>query len=252
MPWCPVCRCEYRDGFKVCADCGAPLVASLEDIDKIEEDIHNHDNIQDVATFAQHETLYDMETQNAYADIIEGRADVFVEDGPVDQDSRTKGKNYKPFVKASDRAEEYKSSAYALLLVGILGIVFLVLCLAGIIKINIAENIRVVGFVAMLIMFLGFIYLGIKSFAEAKTIDALSSEEDALAEDIIEFFNINHTRDSIDAIAFTNGSELIPEEIKFFKREETIKNMIFNKFGEIDKAFVDNQAEIIYQKIFED
>lgn len=25
MPWCPVCREEYREGFGVCADCGARL-----------------------------------------------------------------------------------------------------------------------------------------------------------------------------------------------------------------------------------
>lgn len=25
MPYCPNCRCEYRDGFTTCADCGGPL-----------------------------------------------------------------------------------------------------------------------------------------------------------------------------------------------------------------------------------
>ena len=29
MPFCPDCRSEYREGFAACADCGAPLVASL-------------------------------------------------------------------------------------------------------------------------------------------------------------------------------------------------------------------------------
>ena len=30
MPWCPVCKNEYKDGYTVCADCGATLVASLD------------------------------------------------------------------------------------------------------------------------------------------------------------------------------------------------------------------------------
>lgn len=31
MPWCPVCKNEYNVGVKACADCGAELVASLEE-----------------------------------------------------------------------------------------------------------------------------------------------------------------------------------------------------------------------------
>ena len=27
--WCPACRTEYRQGFEVCADCGAVLVSAL-------------------------------------------------------------------------------------------------------------------------------------------------------------------------------------------------------------------------------
>lgn len=30
MAWCPVCKNEYRPGIKVCADCGAELVDTLE------------------------------------------------------------------------------------------------------------------------------------------------------------------------------------------------------------------------------
>lgn len=29
MPYCPECRDEFRDGFTVCAECGATLVATL-------------------------------------------------------------------------------------------------------------------------------------------------------------------------------------------------------------------------------
>ncbi|HEX3029283.1 MAG TPA: hypothetical protein VHT34_08275 [Clostridia bacterium] len=30
MPWCPNCRVEYREGFKVCNDCEVELVDELE------------------------------------------------------------------------------------------------------------------------------------------------------------------------------------------------------------------------------
>lgn len=29
MPWCPICKTEYRSGFTHCADCGAELVENL-------------------------------------------------------------------------------------------------------------------------------------------------------------------------------------------------------------------------------
>lgn len=32
MPWCPICKNEYREGISECADCKAPLVESLSDI----------------------------------------------------------------------------------------------------------------------------------------------------------------------------------------------------------------------------
>jgi|SRR5689334_5228465 len=32
--WCPSCRSEYREGFAVCADCGATLVAALAPLPK--------------------------------------------------------------------------------------------------------------------------------------------------------------------------------------------------------------------------
>ncbi len=31
MPWCPVCKNEYQEGVKTCADCGAELVESLKE-----------------------------------------------------------------------------------------------------------------------------------------------------------------------------------------------------------------------------
>lgn len=40
MPFCPKCEAEYRDGFRICADCDVPLEAGLEpaaDLQDVEE-----------------------------------------------------------------------------------------------------------------------------------------------------------------------------------------------------------------------
>lgn len=40
MSWCPKCKCEYREGFTTCSDCGCELVEVLEP-EKDEEIIEN-------------------------------------------------------------------------------------------------------------------------------------------------------------------------------------------------------------------
>lgn len=32
MPWCPVCKNEYKEGYTVCADCNVPLLDSLDEV----------------------------------------------------------------------------------------------------------------------------------------------------------------------------------------------------------------------------
>ena len=44
MPWCPVCKEEYKEGIETCPECNTPLVASLEEAE--EADYH------DLITFA--------------------------------------------------------------------------------------------------------------------------------------------------------------------------------------------------------
>lgn len=34
MPWCPLCREEYREGFTICSDCGVELVEELNPINQ--------------------------------------------------------------------------------------------------------------------------------------------------------------------------------------------------------------------------
>lgn len=251
MPWCPVCKYEYKDGLTVCSDCGAPLVATFDDIDKIEVDTHNHDNIESVIEYATDECLNDMDDTNAFSDILEGK-DFFKSDAPEDIKEIIKhNRQYKPFVKASDRAENYKSSAFALLLVGGLGLVFLFLALTGIINLAVAENIKSIGFIVMLIMFLGFIIIGVKSLVEAKTISALSDAEDALTDQITDYFNNNFTAESLDAKALLDNDILLNEELKYFKREDAIRNIILTNFGDLDSSYVDNEVERIYSRIYD-
>lgn len=37
MPFCPVCRAEYRHGITYCSDCDVELVESLDGVDALKE-----------------------------------------------------------------------------------------------------------------------------------------------------------------------------------------------------------------------
>ena len=50
MPWCPLCKTEYREGFTTCSDCESALVEELDD-DSLGENITD-DDWKLLATFA--------------------------------------------------------------------------------------------------------------------------------------------------------------------------------------------------------
>ena len=55
--WCPKCKYEYREGIKVCADCGCELVEKLDDA-KLENDVEDFfDSAQSEISEADKEAL---------------------------------------------------------------------------------------------------------------------------------------------------------------------------------------------------
>ena len=55
--WCPKCKYEYREGIKVCADCGCELVEKLDDA-KLENDAEDFfDSVQSEMSEADKEAF---------------------------------------------------------------------------------------------------------------------------------------------------------------------------------------------------
>src|SRR4030042_2297982 len=63
MPYCPVCRAEYRDGFKVCVDCKVALVSELPPPDetKVAQDDTKQFSQQYERLLAKGEEAFDKE-----------------------------------------------------------------------------------------------------------------------------------------------------------------------------------------------
>lgn len=237
MPWCPVCKNEYKDGYTLCADCGAELVDFLEEDNK-PSTIYDQQVINETIIEAVSE-----DNDSNIDETINSQEDKTVKESKVSS---------KPFVKAKDRAENYKSSAFSLLLVGIAGIVFLCLAYFKIIPGSKLVNINPLFYIAMGTLFIVFLVMGIKSLKDARSIEDSISDEEDLNNRIYSYFSENINSKTIDAKAFADLAAPITEEEKFFPRSNVIKGLIVENFGNLDEAYIAELTENIYSKTFEE
>ena len=333
MPWCPVCKNEYTEGVKVCADCGAALVDSLDerkevllcsgeealilqmqkfmeyndipvifeqegeeaclyvlpkherrakqaarvfltesaseaakrgmasklDAEAVENDSAESDkdilpeNLEDFGEIQEAEDGLAGEDgvrqEDAASLIKDGAAlqedaDGSIEDGVLQNVSVTPGGAYR---KKSERADDLKGSGEVLLVFGILGCIAMLLIDLGILPIRFGN--RIMMNVIMFALFLFFIGFGVYSLKGARKFRSEASEEDALTERINAWVKLYLTAEDIDRAVDIEDADA--EEIRFFKRTETIKKKIADEFGGVDEAYLDSLAENVYQELFE-
>ncbi len=156
-----------------------------------------------------------------------------------------------PFVKASDKAANYRSSAFALLSVGILGLIAMILIMIGVISISIAPNIRVLFFITMTFLFVVFVVMGFKALLDAKKYEERSKEEEQSADDLRSWFLEQHTKELLDEKAGIFESDGTTEEMKYYMRTEIMRKLISERFGELEVSFLENNIEELYTELYE-
>ncbi|MDE6620704.1 MAG: O-antigen ligase family protein [Lachnospiraceae bacterium] len=148
------------------------------------------------------------------------------------------------------KAEDYKSSSYTLILMGVIGIVALILMIAGVLPFQFAGSGKYITYGVMGILFAGFIVTGVSSFKSAKRYTREAADEEDLTAKIKIWAKEHITADTIKQhVWFEDGT---PEEMKYFQYFEAIKAAVEREFGSLDVSYLEALCEELYAEIFEE
>lgn len=234
MAWCPECKCEYVEGIRVCADCGCELVETLEE-EKEEE------WVEDIEIVSSVKHSYDMFPFYAHPET----------EMPAFNEEEIRDKIYKGrYVSNAEKAQENRTSAYTLLIVGCVGLIVIILFFFDLLPIHrLAINKYMISGV-MGVMFILFTILGYTSLRNAKVLAGEARKEDNLTLEIKKWCRGCIFPDYIDKEL--DFQEDTAEELKYFTRSEKIKDMIMEQFMNLDEDYLDHLVDEIYPEIFED
>lgn len=223
MAWCPVCKCEYKDGITKCAECKVELVDALDA--KNDEPMISQEEVEEAVQEIQ-------EVQETVTKMAPKQNGIY------------RG--------SKEMAGENKSSAYILLPVGILGIIALVLIWFDVIPLYTGTTSKIITSIVMGSLFVVFIVMGILSLKNAKKLDIEAAKEGDLSKEIMHYFSENFSAKLVDERIKDDQWDELPEEERYFKRIECIKECIINQFMNLDENYIDYMCDEIYTKFYEE
>ena len=281
MPWCPVCKNEYREGYTHCNDCDVDLVDSLEEgpralIAGAEYDMNRMAELlqsKDVECFVrpgQRKDEYELYVTEEHAERAtaylqsyvqtmmqqqekERRAamgmDVDAEDGadtetPEEQQAPERAALYED---KNNKAEDAKSSAVALLLVGGLGLVFIVLLMLDYLPIHLFGLGKYLVSGIMAAMFLVFIAMGLSSIKTYKKYLGIAEEEQKNIEQIMELLAQHMSKEVIDT-KLAGEPEEMPQI--YYSRLAVIKEFLEAHYGGLEPALLEKLADDWYEELY--
>lgn len=270
MPWCPKCKSEYTEGTKECVNCKVELVENLEkkkaiifgDAEEMEKlkAFLEYNEIQNVeVSFNAEDNTYELFVEETAEKKAKKLTSVFLKEelqkkGNDDENAdEQKTVSYNPvYQNSAAKAEDNRSSAFTLLLVGGVGIIIIILCMTGVISLNLSTTSKYMVYGVMGALFILFLVMGIVSMRSSKIFALKAQKEDSLTEEITNWCLADLNAEMIDEmISQEDGKEETAEELKYFKRTEKMKKLINEKFLNLDEAYLEHILDDIYAGIFE-
>ena len=272
MPWCPSCKNEYKEGIMICPDCDCNLVLEETDI-KAKLSFGDVDEMEELAEFLRShhirkvETSYDEEAQVTELSVAEvdcerakslsklflmekikrhSKSSVNIEE----EDEENKAiKIPLLYENSAEKAEDNKSSAYTLLLVGIVGIIVIILGIADVLPIHLYGTGKYMTYGIMGALFVLFIVMGLVSIKSYRIFARKAESENSIKDTMKKWCVDSLKPEEIDAVIFVLDGNVTEEE-KYFNRAKAMKEKLKQKFLNLDEAFLDHFVDEIYGDIF--
>ncbi len=154
------------------------------------------------------------------------------------------------YQNSSERAEDNRSSAWTLMIVGGIGLIAMILCITGVIPLRLGNPYMFYG--VMSAVFLLFIVMGVVSMKNAKLFAKKAESENTLKDAMVKWYQENLSASKIDE-GLVGEDEEVPEEILYFKRVQKIKDMFNHQFMNLDQVFLEHFVdEEVYDAIYEE
>lgn len=238
MGWCPKCRNEYVKRLTHCPKCEVRLVEGLAE-ETHSENLVKQEIERRAAAKMQWDALSEEEQKIAYKEALL-RAE------KVKQEQKNPS-----YLNSNEKAQEMKSSAITLLIVGLLGMAFIVLVFANVIPVKLSVVGKSIFCGGMGVLSLCLLITGALSLKSFKLLKETATDEDNRTAEIQKWYRANLSRDIIEEGLFEGEEEDTAEELKYFQRIEKIAKLLHSKFMNLDAAYADRIIEDIYQEFYE-
>lgn len=265
MAWCPICKNEYREGVTECSECKVALVDNLEDYDLVKVLYGSEEGLEEIKSYLEFNDIVNTaiefdpeEGANAILVPVKDKIraikliSVFMREKEIAKlsvNSDMEFEDVKPqntvmlgsssdYTSSAKMAEENRSSAFALIGVGLVGIVFVLLAFFGVLPFNPRNKYLIYGVLGA--MFVLFFVMGCISFKNAKTFAKKAISENSLNDSIKEWCLANLTKEVIDSSFQTAGKS---EEELYFYRATFMKQKLNNQFMNLDQSFIESMID---------